>query len=158
MTIPKLSLAERIAQHSRPDPVSGCHAWTASLTHGYGNLQVAGKLKKAHRIAWEVANGPIPAGMMVCHRCDNPGCVNVEHLFLGTAQDNMTDKMAKGRHRPARGSKCPWAKLTESDVAAIRCNWPPRRGDLTRLGAQYGVSPSNIGYILKNKSWRQADV
>ncbi|MGH7022786.1 MAG: HNH endonuclease signature motif containing protein [Caulobacteraceae bacterium] len=89
------TLEERMRLRTVVDPETGCHLWTGTLTPGgYGRVHVA-----AHRLAWQLANGPIPAGMLVLHRCDNPRCCNPEHLFLGTAQDNMTDKVRKGRTR-----------------------------------------------------------
>ncbi|MBP8196936.1 MAG: HNH endonuclease [Chromatiaceae bacterium] len=77
----------------------GCWQWKgAKKASGYGKLSPsAGVFLVAHRIAWEIHNGPIPEGLFVCHHCDNPECTNPEHLFLGTPQDNMDDKVRKGR-------------------------------------------------------------
>ena len=84
----------------RIDPQTGCHVWTGSIDpHGYGRIMINRKLRLAHRLGWELANGPIPSGLNILHRCDNRPCVNPEHLFLGTHQDNTADMVAKGRSR-----------------------------------------------------------
>lgn len=85
-----------------------CWIWRGAVTApmGYGNVKVDGRNIGAHRRAWELAHGPIPEGMFVLHRCDNPPCVNPAHLFLGTHADNMADMKAKGRVRkPRSGSR-----------------------------------------------------
>lgn len=83
---------------------SGCWEWTGSrLPSGYGKKSVGGVHRYAHRLAWEMANGaPIPEGMFVCHRCDNPPCINPAHLFLGSCGDNTRDARDKGRLGPQR--------------------------------------------------------
>jgi hypothetical protein len=93
----KPNIQERI--EIRLDKSSECWLWTgAADNHGYGNIGIEGKTKKVHRAYWEEFNGPIPEGVYVCHTCDTPLCVNLEHLFLGTHSDNMLDMKQKGRH------------------------------------------------------------
>lgn len=90
--------------------MSTCKLWPKSCTpQGYGKLQVNGVTLLAHRVAWEEEYGPIPKGMCVLHHCDNPPCVNTEHLFLGTYLDNNRDMWAKGRWRSGNNIKthCP---------------------------------------------------
>ncbi len=78
--------------------LSGCWLWQAGKdSNGYGKLQISGKSTGAHRISWELTNGPVPEGMLVLHTCDTPNCVNSNHLFIGTNTDNMRDKVSKGR-------------------------------------------------------------
>ena len=74
---------------------------------GYGQISVDGQTRIAHRVRWELDNGPIPGGLWVLHRCDNPPCVTLTHLFLGTPTDNQLDSVAKGRHKETRKTHCP---------------------------------------------------
>jgi hypothetical protein len=117
-------------------------------------LGVGDRPRGAHRVAWEVAYGPIPVGLFVLHRCDNRGCVRPEHLFLGTAADNTADMMAKGRHRvnpnPLRGTRHANAKLTDARVRTIRAS-PATHTDLAR---KYGVTKQVISAVRKGKTWK----
>ncbi len=97
-----LPLAERLDLKSVPDPTTGCLLYMGCTdTKGYGKFSVAHqRWRFAHRVAWELVHGSVPEGLFVLHRCDTPACVEVNHLFLGTLQDNAADMVAKKRHRP----------------------------------------------------------
>ena len=112
---------ERFEQKFIPEPMSGCWLWTSGLfSNGYGQFSLNGSPVGAHRFSFETYVGPIGEGLYVCHKCDNRLCVNPEHLFLGTAQDNKLDCMAKGRVVQVRGEDQGSAKLTTEKVLAIR--------------------------------------
>lgn len=124
---------------------AGCWLWTGALDPaGYGRLHN----KLAHRLAWADVNGPIPAGLFVCHHCDNPPCVRPDHLFLGTAADNAADRDAKGRGRTGRRSK-----LTPALVAQLRARYSGRRGQISQFAREYGVTSLTMGRAIKGQSW-----
>ncbi len=142
-----------------------CVLWQrATNSHGYGSVWFQGRNVGAHVRAWVAANGPIPPGMFVCHRCDVRRCVNVDHLWLGTPGDNMRDAASKGRmvsgdawraaHQnlpTGRVHHRSQALLTEDEVRSVRL----RAGSTTQraLAAEYGVSPDVIGRVVNRKSW-----
>jgi hypothetical protein len=134
-----------------------CWPWIGSLTpRGYGrtsNPRAYGGQQLAHRAAWEVVHGQIPARMSVCHHCDNPPCVNPDHLFLGTHADNMRDLRDKGRRRGKhRGPNHVRTHLTERDVQIIRVLC--RIGYTSKeVGQRYNMSESGIQNIRKGRSW-----
>lgn len=145
------------------DPATGCWNWNAARGGGYGRIIVGrrgtqgspgfvlGRGVMAHRVAWELHHGvPIPAQMLVRHRCDNPSCVNPEHLELGTPLDNMRDKVDRGR--ATRGEAVNTAKLTESEVLEIVRRH--RRGETQRaLAIEFGVIPNHVQKIIGGWSW-----
>lgn len=118
----------------------GCILWMGcKIGRGYGAFSAGGRCYTAHRFAWEVANGPIPDGMWVCHVCDEPACCNVGHLFLGTARENTADMIRKGRDRRR-------ARLTDAQVAEIRMR--RSAGESVReLAAEFKVSGPHISNI-----------
>ncbi len=130
-----------------------CWNWTASgLITGYGRVRINDRAFLAHRVAWSLAHGD-PGESCVLHRCDNPKCCNVAHLFLGSHQDNMTDKAAKGRVKPVDGERNPRAILSALQVEEIRAIYIPRKTPLNALALKYGVSHSAIHSIIKRKTW-----
>lgn len=137
-----------------------CWEWTASkFRQGYGAFWLEGKMRYAHRIAWELTKGHIPRGdgyhgTCVLHKCDNRACVNVmAHLFIGSNADNMADMATKGRARYAHGEKHPCAKLTKADVIAIRSI----SGTKVSIAATFGISPAHVGRIKSTMYWKHLD-
>ena len=151
MTVSGLPLRDRFDLYVNPEPNSGCHLWSGAIDPwGYGALNVKGVTAKAHRLAYEFECGEIPKGLSVLHKCDVRVCVNPQHLFLGTRADNMRDMWAKGRGKGSpKGSKAHAAKLSESDVLAIRSS--DERQFL--LAKQYGVDATTIRAIRRRRTW-----
>lgn len=150
-----LEPADRIRRLSMVDGGTGCWNWIGATKgrQGYGSLIVGSRTDgsrrtvRAHRYAYEVFVGPVGSAY-VCHRCDNPRCVNPAHLFLGTAKDNAHDRDRKGRTVfPPRfkGSKAPWAKLTDEDVREIRSSTVSSR----KLAPRYNISDSQLRAIRR---------
>ena len=130
-----------------------CWNWRgATNSSGYGMIKVGGKMVKTHRFAYQNWRGDIPDGMFVCHKCDNPACVNPLHLFLGTPADNMADRDAKGRQAKGEAHGC--AKLTEADVVTIKNRLANGGETQTAIAAEYGVSKPAISRINTGKQWR----
>lgn len=118
----------------------------------YGRIWIGDKTTHVHRLAYELLVGPIPKGLLVCHHCDNPSCVNPDHLFVGTAWDNTHDMMAKGRANFIVGACQP--VLTEEEVIEIRQKYVPREYTSVMLGKEYGVSQSHVRSIIRGERWK----
>lgn len=131
----------------------GCWEWTgAKKENGYGAFGLSkGRLVYAHRFAYEQFVGEIPGGMYVCHRCDHPGCVRPDHLFVGTSADNHADMIAKGRS--LAGERHHMAKLSEQSVKRIRRLWA-QGWKQTDLAALFGVHKGQVSSIVRGQSWR----
>lgn len=135
----------------------GCWEWQSTkIRCGYGYHRESNKYHLAHRFAFELWNGEIPEGMNVLHKCDNRACVNPDHLFLGTQQDNILDMIGKKRNGHPAGEKHWCSKLTEKDVNDIRTKYIPRKCSMMMLAKEYGTSKSSIRDILNGNSWIKA--
>lgn len=134
----------------------GCWEWIGSLMvrGGYGQLNDRKKLLKAHRLSYELYKGEIPKGLFICHKCNNSKCVNPEHLYAGTPQDNINDKIEAGTQfkiPPMRGEESPNAKLNWEKVRMIRESTESG----VSLAKKFNVSKTNITSIRKGKTWKE---
>lgn len=131
-----------------------CWVWTARCREtGYGELAIGGVSRRSHRVSWVLTNGPIPDGLQVLHRCDNPPCVRVSHLFLGTNADNVRDREAKHRRTAVvRGEANPRARLTEARVREMRrlseAGWTG-----TDLATMFGVGDVTARDAVAGRTW-----
>lgn len=138
--------------------MNGCIEWRGAATRaGYGIQKIPGTRKNilVHRKAYIEAFGEIPDGLFVCHKCDNPRCVNPEHLFLGTPKDNVHDMISKGRRvvgRPKFGAENNLTRLPDSVVAEIRS----ATGSLAKVAEQFGISKSHAHRIRNGLARKQA--
>jgi hypothetical protein len=162
----------------------GCWLWTGgTYPDGYGRAVVDRRGVRAHRLAWEVFVGPIPAGRFICHTCDTPPCVNPAHLFLGDHAANMADRDAKGRtlrgdqttarryperlargsrngaythpERVRRGEQITSAKLTGDQAAAIRRRYAAGGVTQYALAQEFGVDQSVVSDIVRGRIWKE---
>lgn len=142
--------AERWAHYT--DKSDGCWLWNGYKDpHGYGRLNIDGIPILAHRLGWELVNGPIPAGKYLCHSCDTPACVSPAHMFVGDPADNSIDMWTKGRARPGHvaGEKHGCAKLTDDQVREIRKSV----GASHVVGEKYGISGRQVRAIRNREAW-----
>lgn len=140
---------EWLLSKSKVDKNTDCIEWQGCLSSGYGCTTIGGDIHaRVHRLAYQFKVGSIPIGLFVCHRCDNKLCINPEHLFLGTTQDNMRDRDEKNRQ--AKGERITNSKLTESEIREIRKSTETNVSDANK----YGVSASAISYVKNRQTWK----
>jgi hypothetical protein len=153
----KFTLREKFLAKVCRDAASGCWLWQGMVTpDGYGVAFIAKKRQAAHRAAWMLFCGPIPAGMAVCHKCDVRACVNPDHLFVGTAADNAQDRVNKDR--TPRGEKHHATKLTVDQVSRIKTMLAEDRMYMSEIAREFGVSISTIAGIKHGRTWRVVEV
>lgn len=165
------SAEEMFWEKTIPEPNTGCWLWMGHVDKDgyglYGNRDKSHSGRRAPRLAWAFTYGAAPDGLFVCHRCDNPACVNPGHLFLGTPADNMADRDAKNRHatgdrngsrrypeRRPRGERQGKAKLTADIVTAMRRRYASGGISLMALAREYGVSDTAVFSACARRTWR----
>lgn len=132
----------------------GCWLWKGSKNNwGYGRtITPQSPERGAHRVSWDLHNGPIPEGSNVLHKCDTPACVNPDHLYLGSLKDNVQDAMERGRHVALAGEKNGTAKLTREAVEIIRTN--PDNLTVSELARRFGVSRRAVRFAREGTTWK----
>lgn len=134
-----------------PEPNTGCFLWLGALRgKGYGCFKVGNKNQIASRVSYELYKGPIPEGMVVCHSCNTPSCVNPEHLYVGRYSDNTQQAVKEGRQFIASGTKNGQAKLTYEQVVAIR-NDPRYQREIAK---DYNISQLHVSRIKRKLVWK----
>lgn len=155
-TIPQLNQKQIERFWSYVDKSKDCWEWQKCVNKSrrkYGLIGFNSKSYQAHRVAYFLHYGIDPLGLCVCHMCDNPRCVNPEHLFLGTMADNMRDRDKKGRHIAPVGSKNGQTQLTESMVLDIRARYASGETQAA-IGRDMGLNHSTVGYIVRRTTWQ----
>ena len=150
------SVEQKFEELTIPVTESGCVLWLGYTNKkGYGQLQIGGRKFYAHRVAYEMKHGKIPDGMCACHKCDVSSCVNPDHIFLGSLQDNANDMYRKGRQNRDksvyyRGEQITKSKITEKDVINIRND----ERTLKEIAKDYGMHFSAIWFIKTRRNWK----
>lgn len=125
----------------------GCWEWTGYRTRkGYGEVYIRGEgSRRAHRVSYQLHHGTVPKSMQILHRCDNPPCVNPDHLFLGTAADNTRDMLEKGRFKSA--------KLSDREVLEIRRKYASGETQ-DAIAKEFHIDQTNVSQIVLGKTWK----
>lgn len=149
-----MTRAEMFWRHVDIRSPRSCWLWYGStFAAGYGRIRRGKITRSAHREAYELTFGKFPEAAMICHRCDNPRCVNPRHLFIGDALSNNRDRQRKGRNGDTRGERHPYAKLNNAAIRIIRAR--RAAGEILKnIARDFNVTPQTIHYAARGDTWR----
>lgn len=148
-----LNIAERLEHAGWTVTASGCWEFNGSRRHGYGQIALAGKRNEiASRAAYMAWVGPIEAGLFVCHRCDNPPCINPAHLFLGSHDENVQDCVSKSRN--VHGVRQWKSKLTDEDARGVRETYATGLYTQRQVGEMFGIVQTTVSAVITGKHWK----
>lgn len=153
MPAPSKDYAEILLRLLRGVDIKPCGCWEwqgAKSIQGYGQIEFENKTWRTHRLMAHIKVADVLDTSIVCHRCDNPCCINPEHIWVGTQKQNVDDRDKKGRRNQARGARQGSAKLTEELVKQIRLD--PRRHQI--IAADYGITRAHVGNLKANRAWK----
>lgn len=150
-----MNLADlKLKQFSKPAE-NGCVLFTGHLDKdGYGRVRVGRRMYRTHRLAWELANSSIEKGICICHKCDNPSCVNPDHLFAGTPKDNTQDMFRKGRQSRRGGVDNGNSKLTPDKVLRLR-EMHAAGASLRELSNTFSIHPAYASQVANGFNWKE---
>lgn len=157
MAFNNLTLEQKLL--TKASPQGDCLVWTGQkCPKGYGRLRLNGHLERAHRLMYELHHGEIQAGAVVMHSCDNPACINIAHLSVGTQADNVRDMHDKGRARYLTGVDNPRSKLTAAQVEEIRRRYKSkhRKDGASAMAREFCVHRVTITAIVDGKNWSKS--
>lgn len=158
--MPIMPIKDRLLMHIIVSPISNCWEWQGSKRNGYGRVIVGSrkdgtrKTTSAHRLSYQIYKGEIPDGYFVCHKCDNPCCINPNHLFLGTRQDNVNDRENKHRNIVKVGEENGRAKLTKKTVKDARWERAYKNTTYQVLADKYGVTKKTMINAITGVTWK----
>ena len=158
--LPTMPIEERLKAMVTVNPITGCWEWNGVKRNGYGRTIIGSRKDgtrhtiSAHRLSYLTWKGEIPNGYFVCHTCDNPCCINPEHLFVGTRQDNINDRERKGRNIVKVGEENSTSKLTKKTVKDARWERAFKGTTYQALADKYGVCKHTIMNAIKGITWK----
>ena len=157
--LPTMPIAERLYSKINKTK-SGCWEWQGATKNGYGHTIIGSRKDgsrrtiSTHRLSYMISKGEIPEGYEVCHKCDNPKCINPEHLFVGTRQDNIDDRERKGRNVTFTGEEQQMSKLTKKAVKDARWERAYKGTSYQMLADRYGVSKKTMQNAINGITWK----